>query len=241
MGALVSVVDELATSANASGYSGNPVLTVQAGDLLVAFVVVTATASAGSFTDNQGIAWTQVITATKNAGADKLWLFVRDGPITLPLLDGFFQAFIDVTGDNGTGCVMFIAGVEGISRFGASSIRQSAVQSNQAAGTPAPSFARSANARNVILGFVANASNPAGLTPPAILFEPPLGDLGYNTPVTGGEYGWQDAFFNSVPGFNGQTVTWGSASATPFGSIIVELRCTPVDPVGYGVTPIPRV
>jgi len=183
-------------------------------DLLVAFAIVTATADAGAMADSQGGGWTQITTAVKNASADKLWCFIRNAlcPNTDPL-----TVTMDVTGDNGTGCIIFVVRVSGMSRVGANAALQSAIQSNQAgATTPAPVFPASALTGNPTLGFVANATNPAGMTPP-VSWNELVTDVGYATPTTGGEYVTRDS------GFTGTTITWGSTSASAFGDIIVEL------------------
>jgi len=183
-------------------------------DLLVTFALVTGTADAGDMTDSQGGSWTQITTAVKAASADKLWCFIRNArcPNADPL-----TVTMDVTGDNGTGCIIFVVRVSGMSRVGANAARQSAVQSNQAgATTPAPVFGAAVLTGNPTLGFVGNATNPAGMTPPASWTELVI-DVGYATPTSGGEYVTRDS------GFTGTTITWGSTSASAFGDIIVEL------------------
>lgn len=187
-------------------------------DLLVAFAVVTATAAAGSMSDSLGGGWTAITTALKAASADKLWCFIRDD-----LSDGSaLTVTMDVTGDNGTGCVLFVARVSGMTRTGSNgAAKQSAVQSNQPAiTTPAPVFAAAALTGNPTLGFVSNATTPAALTPPTSWTE--QADTGISAPVTGGEYVSRDS------GFTGTTITWGSPSSSAFGDIIVELDTSAV-------------
>jgi len=187
--------------------------TPAANDLLVAFVVVTATTALGSMTDSLGGTWQNVQATTKNASADRLWCFVR----TALAPASSMSVTMDVTGDNGTGCIIFVVRVSGMTRTGANAARQSAVQSNQAAATtPAPVFGAAALTGNPTLGFVGNATNPAGMTPPASWNEL-VADVGYATPTTGGEYVTRDS------GFTGTTITWGSTSASAFGDISVEL------------------
>lgn len=202
----------LTSTSQAATYS-TVSFTPTSGDLLVAFALVTTTADAGAMTDSLGGGWTQITTAVKNGSADKLWCFIRTS-----FSDGSaLTVTMDVTGDNGTGCIIFVVRVSGMSRTGASAALQSAVQSNQAAAsTPAPVFGASALTGNVTLGFVGNATNPAGMTPPTSWTEL-VADVGYATPTTGGEYVTRDS------GFTGTTITWGSTSASAFGDIIVEL------------------
>ena len=183
-------------------------------DLLLAFSLTTGSNITGSMTDSQGGSWSFIVAATKNAGADKLRCFIRDAlcPNADPL-----TVTMDVTGDNGTGCTIFVVRVSGMSRVGANAERQNVVQSNQAAATtPAPVFGAAALTDNPTLGFVGNATNPAGMTPPASWTEL-VADVGHATPTTGGEYVTRDS------GFTGTTITWGSTSASAFGDISVEL------------------
>lgn len=202
----------IADTSNAATYTSGA-FTPGADELLVVFAVVTATAAAGTCTSSvSGHSFKQITTALKASSGDKLYCYVSN-----QLATAVSQTVtIDVTGDNGTSCVGFVAGVSGMVRIGAGAVRQSAVQSNQASGTPAPAFSQSALTGNVTLGFVGNATNPAALTPPTSWTEPTGGDTGIGTPATGGEYVFRDS------GFTGTTITWGSAGGV-FGDIIIEL------------------
>lgn len=202
----------LASTSNVATYTTASFTPVN-NDLLVLFAVVTATAAAGSVSDSLGGAWTQVTTAVKATSGDKLWCWIRNALSTGAAL----TVTMDVTGDNGTGAVLFVARVSGMTRTGSNgAAKQSAVQSNQASGgTPAPAFPANALTGNPTLGFVANATNPATLTPPTNWTE--QADVGYGTPTTGAEYVSRDS------GFTGTTITWGSTSGSAFGDISVEL------------------
>ena len=189
--------------------------TPAADDLLVAFAVVSTTAAAGSMSDSLGGGWTEIATATKKTSADKLWLFIRNALSTGAAL----TVTMDVTGDAGTGCILFVALVTGMTRTGSSGAAlQFQTQSNIAAGTPAPAFPASALTGNPTLGLVGSQDNPAALTPPTNWTE--RDDTGHATPASGGEYVSRDS------GFTGTTITWGSATVTAFGDIIVELDTT---------------
>jgi hypothetical protein len=187
------------------------------GCLLVLVAVVTVTVDAGAASDSLGGTWTKITSTTKTA-ADTLYCFVRD-----QLCSGAsMTCTMDVTGDNGTGAVVFVACLTGMTRTGSTAVRQSQVQANQGAGgTPAPAFVSACLTGNPTLAFMANASNPAATTPPSGWAEPTGGDTGFDNPTGGGEYGFRDS------GFTGTTVTWGSTSATAFGAIIIELDASP--------------
>jgi hypothetical protein len=129
-------------------------------------------------------------------------------------------------GSSGGGLVVYR--VSGMSIVGLGAVRGAGGQSSGgAATTPAPVLLRrvgsvfsgtqAALTGNVVVGAVANGSNPAALTPPASYTEAPTPDLGYNVPATGLE----TVFRNS--GETNSTITWGGTSATTFASIAVEL------------------
>ena len=156
------------------------------------------------------------------ASVNSIYAFVSDQLVS----NAASQTVTFDPADAANGTIIFVNAVAGMSKSGTAAIRQFAKQDNQAAGTPAPAFSSNALTENVTLGVVGNATSPAGLTAPTSWTEPAsTGDLGYSTPTTGGEY----VFRNS--GFTGTTITWGSASASAFGSIIIELD-TSANPIG---------
>lgn len=214
----------LATTSNATAYTtGSFSPTNQ--DLLVWAVSATDTAAAGTASDSLGGGWTQVITTTKGASVDKLFLYIRNS-----LSDGTaLTVTADVTGDQATGAVGQVFCVAGMSRVGSNGAAlQTAVQANQGGGgTPAPAFASAALTGNPTLGFVANGTNPATVTEPTGWTE--IADTGYATPATGGEFVARNS------GFTGTTITWGGTSASAFGDIIVELD-TSAAPAGSTCT-----
>lgn len=137
--------------------------------------------------------------------------------------------------DAGAGTIISVYSVSGMTKTGISAIRQSAGQTNQAAGTPAPAFAVAALTDNAVIGAIYNATNPAGLVQPSGWTESQ--DTGYST---GTVSGLQTSFRNS--GETGKTITWGGASASAFASIIIELDTSAIttllkDPIGCGVVP----
>lgn len=187
------------------------------GELIVVVASYTGQAAAPVITDdNSAGTYTEVTGGVaKAASADKLWIFVRNS-----LLPATQSTIVSAARAGTTGGGMVIFRLTGMTRFGTDAIRNWATtpqvgkQENQAAATPAPALPAAALTGNPTIGAVFNATNPATLTPPTSWLE--KADLGYNTPTTGIEVVGRDS------GFTGTTVTWGSASATAFCSVIVE-------------------
>lgn len=172
-------------------------------------------AQAPTLTDNNSGGhgtYVQVKNATTNTSADSIWVFIRADRITSATSTTF--TFTPVASDTGGG--LNVLKVTAMSISGPAAARATGAQSNQAAaGTPAPTFPQAALTGNAVVGGILNAGNPATMTAPASWTE--AVDLGYITPQTGLE----TAFRSS--GETGSTITWGSASATAFASVIVEL------------------
>jgi len=205
------------TSAAGGGTSGSgdrtATLTPAVGDLWIVFACTSGnTNDTPTATDNNGGTYTRILCVPKNGSADRVCAFVRNA-----LMPNTTSTTVTVaTGSNTAGEIVIVA-VSGMPQAGASAIRQSASQQNQAAaGTPAPAFSVAAKTENMTLGCVGNGSNPAGMTTPASWTE--RQDVGQSTPNTGLEVVTRDS------GFTGTTVTWGSTSATAFADIIVELN-----------------
>jgi hypothetical protein len=155
--------------------------------------------------------------AVKVASADRMQFWVRDALVGSATSTTFTTAPGTTTGGG-----LAVLKVTGMSRAGASAIRGSGLQSNQAAGgTPAPALPAAATGTNPLIGAVFNGVNPATMTPPAT-FDTERGEGGYNTPATGLEVASDDT------GNTDTTVTWGSTSGgtTQFCSFVVELDST---------------
>lgn len=193
------------------------------GDIIVVFVVATATVAAGGMTESTGeVTFTKITTAVKASSADTIYLFVSNGFVKTT---GTRTVTFTCTGDAATNVCQVIYTISGMSKYGASAVRQSAVQSNGSAlATPQPAFNNAALTGNPILGCVANASSPAGMTKPA--GSSPTwtedADIGSSTPTVGLET------ISVASGFTGTTVTWGSTSASIFGSIIAEFDASDI-------------
>lgn len=186
-------------------------ITPAVGDLFIVVCGVSAnTNTAPTCSDDNGGTYSLITTAQKATSADTMSVFVRNQF----LLNTTSTIVTVATGSNTSGAVHVIA-VSGMFRTALDAIVQSARQENQAAGTPAPAFSASALTGNLTVGAVCNATNPAGMTTPTGWTE--RQDTGFNTPPIGLETVTRDS------GFTGTTVTWGSASASAFCSLIVEL------------------
>jgi hypothetical protein len=211
------------STANATSYASGS-FTPSVGDLLVMLVATSGSiepAALGDLTDNQGGTYHKCAFSLRSGSASSNYIFIRN---QLAIAAVGHIATFTCLGDPATGAHILGYGVSGLTRTGYNAKRQSAVQSNQGAGTtPAPAFAIAALTGNPCIGMVGNAQNPAGVTPPAGWTEPvsPLFDTGATTPAAGIE----GCHINS--GFTGTTVTWGSTSAGAHGSIVLELDTSP--------------
>lgn len=201
---------------NTPNASGN--ITYGADELLIVFVSVEASVEATKTLTPASItgvsSFTQVRREAHQSSTASLYVYVADQLTTGSGSTG--TVTIESGADAGAGSIISVYTIAGMSRAGASAVRQSAGQSNQGSGTPAPAFASSALTGNVCLGAVYNATNPAGMTPPGSWTEG--GDSGY---TTGQVSGLETCHRNS--GETGTTITWGSSSASAFASAIVEL------------------
>lgn len=103
-----------------------------------------------------------------------------------------------------------------MNQWGTAIVRQIAGQENQAAGgTPTITFGQSVLARNAVVSFVGNLSNPIGVTEPSGFTK--IADGGYITPTAGAAVALKNE------GFTGTSLPWGSTSATVFASLGIEL------------------
>lgn len=193
---------------NVSSYA-TAAFTPAAGDLLVVFVGGAGTVAAGTMTGDQGFGFTQITSMLYASSVNTGYLFVSDALAAATSMSVTF----DCTGDAGTGAVILVAGVAGMTKTGATAVRQFFTESNQSISTPNPIFASAVLTENVTLGCIFNGVNPATMTEPSGWTE--LADAGHGTPSNGAEYVSRDS------GFTGTQITWGSSVA--HGDIIVEL------------------
>jgi hypothetical protein len=201
-------------------------VTTAIGDLLVVFCAASGNTNVTpTCTDNRGGTYTRVDAALFGASANAMSVFVAD-----QLAASAVSTTITVATGSNTAAELVAVAVSGMTRTSANgAIRGSGSQANQAAGTPAPALGAAALTANVTIGCVANSTSPAGMTAPTGWTE--RQDVGQATPSTGLEVVTRNS------GFTGTTVTWGSASATPFASFVLELdgSAGPVSGSGSGV------
>jgi hypothetical protein len=200
-------------TSNVSTYA-SAAFTPAAGELLVVMANVTASiAAATCVASANGLTFTRVLSQDNAPVTGLLYLFVADQLV--PASPVSMTVTVDVTGDAGTGSIISVAGISGVTRAGLSAIRQATGARGAAGGTPAVTMPAAALSANATLGFAQNSLSPAGLTPTTFFTEG--GDVGYATPTTGQE--WQ--YRNS--GHASATLTWGSTSSTAWGAIVFEV------------------
>jgi hypothetical protein len=218
------------TTAGSKTFTGTPAV----GDLIVIVTAHTGnTADTAPNDDNaDGLGtYTEVESRVKNSSADKAKMWIRNALIGSATSTIFTHAPGTTTGGG-----IVVLKVTGMSRSGSSAKLKSGGQDNQAAATPAPSWTGGGSglSANPKVGAVFNATNPATMTRPAS-FDAERLDGGYATPTTGLEVVSDDS------GNTDSTVTWGSASASAFASLILELDASPIeknvsDTISVGVT-----
>jgi hypothetical protein len=200
---------------NTTGGNRTVVATPAAADLIIVFIAMTGVASGLGVTDDNADghgSYTQINSSLKAASADMLAAFVRADPIR----SATSTTWTTSGGGASTGGGLVVSRISGLTLSGPAAVRASGVQSNQAAATPAPAFPQAALTANLCIGAVFNATNPATMTIPAS-WAAEDNDVGYATPTAG----LQTCHRNS--GETGTTITWGSASASAFCDLIVEL------------------
>lgn len=193
------------------------------GDLLVVFCAASGTTdSTATATGSSGPTFQLLSNPSYSSSSNSLYAWVANSRITAAQAISM-TITCDMPADGSTGTVIMVYAIRGMQLAGLSSLRSSGSQANQAAGgTPTVTMSLTAHPNNPILGFVANNSSPAGMTPPSDFTETAaIGDLGYGSPTTGG------ACCHRNTGHASNTVTWGSTSATVFASIALEFLAPP--------------
>jgi len=182
------------------------------GDLIVIVAANTGNTSAATPTDDQGGVYVQVNTCVKATSADRMGVFVR----TTLVPSGVSTVFTHAPGASSGGGIAVLK-VTGMKRTGSQAIRQSAIQSNQASGTPTPVLSVAALTGNALIGAVFNGASPATMTERSSPAWSERADVGYGSPTTGLEVMSIDS------GETGTSIAWGSSSGSAFCSIVVEL------------------
>jgi len=195
------------------------------GDLLVFMSAVGATVDAGAATaSNNGITFGTEITHAVRGGIDTQYAYVAGQLV--PSSPTAMTCTMDVTGDNGTGAIDFVAAITGMSKVNSAAVRQSGTNNGAAGTTPSVTMGSAILTTNPVIAFMQNVSNPAGVTPPANFTE--LSDTGYPTPDKGAEYAHRNS------GETGTTITWGGTSATAWSAIVIEFDASSNAVTGVG-------
>ena len=185
-------------------------------------LIVIVTASSGNTstavpTDNNGLSsvpYVLITSALKNSSADVLCIFVRHAFTQTASSTVFTHAPGASTGGG-----LAVYAVRGLAKSDLGAIRQSITQANQAAGTPAPTFANAVVTGNPVISAVFNATNPGGVTARSSPAYTRDVNTGWATPG-----GVDTMSINS--GETATAITWGGASASAFSSIAIELDTT---------------
>lgn len=223
--ALATVTDpnaDTVDSLNVTSYVG-AAFTPAVGDLLVAGVQTSGSAepaAAGAMTDDQSGTYTLAGTANRSGNASTIYIFVRDQAVASAV--AHTQTFT-CTGDAATGCLQVPQRVAGMSKYGATAIKQFKANSGIAAGTaPAVTFDAACDTNNPTILVLGTATNPAGMTEPTSWTE--AADIGTGSPAQGLEVAYRDS------GHTTGAITYGSTNAGSTGLAAVELDASGVGP-----------
>lgn len=199
------------TTSGAKSVTATPAV----GDLILIFVQVSSDQTWSAPTDdNSSGTYTQLGgDYLSDASANFGRLYARDALIASASSTIFSLA--NPSADTGGG--LAIIKVTGMSRAGASAVRQSKIGNFGSGGTTPATGTWTSNklTTNPVIGCVLNLANPAARTPTTSYSE--LLDTGYASPDTGIEI----QYINS--GDTTNTMTWGNSSASAWSCMGVEL------------------
>ncbi len=193
-------------------------------DLLVVMVQAASSVDTGvgALTSSVG-GFTFSLVGTDVAGAtDTIYCYVSDALVSSATSQTVTWTPVS---DAATGTVIAVYRVSGITRTGASAIRQSDGNHNGSSTNPTVTFPAACLTGNPTILALINASNPAGVDPPTGWTENAAGDVGYNSPTAGLEICARDS------GYTGTGPGWATNSATAWATFGVE-----VDTSAAGVT-----
>jgi hypothetical protein len=189
--------------------------------IVIAAVSGSTIAGGGAFTcsDNRGGSYTRALTALSATSANQHAVFIRTANTTSALSH---TITVSVSGDTGTGAVIDIKTIPGMTRFGANAIRSvsgtpnAQTRDNNGTGT-APTFTlpNAPLTTNPIITWINCATNPTAMTQPTSYTKDV--DTGYATPTQG----YISAHRNS-----GQTTTsvaWSNPAPSQWGGGAFEL------------------
>jgi hypothetical protein len=209
-----------ATSNNTSSYANVATTVPAVGDLIVVGIVLShgSVNADATVTDSAGGTYTEVasaIVSSVTAAYLTLRIYVADQLCATTASRNF--TVVGNSGNNtGLNIVTTRVNISGMTFLSAAACRQIATLATQTAGTtPTPVFGALCTGVNPVLGWVGNRSNPANVTEPSGWIE--FDDIGYSSPLCGLEHA------TITSGFNSDTVTWGSTSASAYGVAAIEI------------------
>jgi hypothetical protein len=217
MAAVTSLGNSFSTASGTHTVTATPAV----GDIIIIITASTGNTSAATPTDdNSSGVYVEIGSgAVMNASGDTMRAFARTTPIPAAVSTVFTHA-----PGTSTGGGLLVLKATGMTRFGALAAAQSlAVQNNQGAATPAPVLGGTPQSANPVVTAVFNNTNTAGLTKrTGYTDRTGAAGVGYTLPTTGFECCTIDSAESSA------TITWGSASASAFCSLALELDTKPV-------------
>lgn len=201
------------SSLNQALYPSNSFAPGSVGELLGAVVIASGTVDAGAVTAaaNGVSTFTRVDRASFGPSTHSVYMFLAD---QLTTGTAAMTVTFDCTGDDATGAIVLPFGVVGMSKTGATAIKQS-TKIDDGAGATAPVFTFGTNVLtgNVTVYGLGEISSGGVLTPTN--WTQGHQDT-FSTPTIGGAYGYRNS------GFTGTTVTW-PGNETAHGGVMVEL------------------
>ena len=198
------------SSSSASTYTTSATFTPTVGELLIAVISVSrSTLAAPTFSLSDGSTFTLVGTGARSTR--RCYVFVADAlSVSASAVTGTFNC----TGDAATGCIGWIGSQAGITRAGASAVRQFAHNDNVTYGTPSVTFGSSVITSNpTVVGFSSDDSSGTSTPPTGWTEMQDLNTAGLQV---------QQEIAVRASGFTGTTVTWGS-SELDFCTVGIEL------------------
>lgn len=212
--AISEAVPEVATTSNASTYTTGT-FTPEANALLVLFAFVTDTFTDPASASGGGLTWTMRYTSTLasygGSGQNSCYIATAQVGATPAAM----TVTMNVTGDAGSGCVMFVYQVTGHDT--SDPIVQAFKQAFGGGANPAMTLPSAMGTDNCYMAAIAEANrNPINCS---VTGWTEIGDTGYATPTNGA------AAYYRVNGETGSTVTFTTAAAAAgFGAVFIEIR-----------------
>lgn len=208
----------VSASNTAVGPLSSGAFTPAAGDLLVAFCAAVGTDGIGATCTSTGntASWTKITDILLNTAGNggRLTVWVQTALCTAVSTN----VTLTQGADNSTGNHVFVYRIAGMTKTGATAVRQTAEEPDHATGTPQPTaLASAALTTNPTIVAVHDEGTAAGWTPPTSWTETAtVGERAFTVPSSRFEVAHRDS------GFTGTTVTWGSASTGEYASVVVE-------------------